>query len=186
MRVRMTSWLMAIVAMLAGAVCAYPGVASAAADTTAPAVSTTHPGPGGHAWGTTVVGADAQDAGGIARVEFRVDGALAGTDASAPYELRWDTGGLAVGSAHVLTARAVDQAGNAATSDGVTVTISRSLPVGAAVSTVGLNGDAAYRSAFLSRFGSMTPENEMKMDALQPQRGTFDFGAADQLVSFAA
>src|SRR3954447_17066807 len=182
----MTLRLFGILAASLVALAATARLATAASDSTPPSVSITHPGVGGHAWGTTVVGADAQDAGGIARVEFRVDGALAGTDASAPYELRWDTGGLAVGSAHVLTARAVDQAGNAATSDGVTVTISRSLPVGAAVSTVGLNGDAAYRSAFLSRFGSMTPENEMKMDALQPQRGTFDFGAADQLFSFAA
>src|SRR4051794_2480467 len=182
----MTSRLVAIVAVLIGVAGACPAAASAAADTTAPAISITHPGPAGHAWGNTVVGADAQDPSGVARVEFRVDGVLAGTDSSAPFELRWDTRALAVGSAHVLTARAVDTPGNAATSDSVTVTITRSLPVGAAVSTVGLNGDAAYRSAFLSRFGSMTPENEMKMDAVQPQRGSFNFAAGDQLVAFAA
>src|SRR3954467_8490837 len=104
----MTSRLVAIVAVLIGVVGACPAVASAAADTTAPAGSITHPGPAGHAWGTTVVGADAQDPSGVARVEFRVDGVLAGTDSSAPFEQRWDTRGLAVGSTHVLTARAVD------------------------------------------------------------------------------
>src|SRR3954449_2849797 len=163
-----------------------PELAAAAFDGTPPSVSITHPGPGGHAWGTTVVGADAQDAGGVGRVEFRVDGTLAGTDTSAPFELGWNTSGLAAGSRHRLRARAGDGAGNATTSDNVTLTISRTLPVGSSVTSTGLNGDAAYRSAFLTRFGSMTPETEMKMDAVQPQQGVFAFAAADQMVSLAA
>lgn len=35
------------------------------------------------------------------------------------------------------------------------------------------------------QFNMMVAENEMKMDALQPQRGQFNFGSADNLVSFA-
>ncbi|HEX4735074.1 MAG TPA: endo-1,4-beta-xylanase [Thermoleophilaceae bacterium] len=167
--------------VVAAALCASPGVAAASA----PSVSITHPGPGGRAWGTTDVGADAQASAGVARVEFRVDDTLAGTDTSAPFELRWNASGLQPGSTHLLTARAVDSAGTATTSATVDVTISRPLPLGSAVTSTGLNGDATYRSAFLTRFGSMTPETEMKMDALQPTQGQFNFSAADQMVSFA-
>src|SRR3954449_4391455 len=182
----MTLRLFGIVAASLAALAVTPGLAAAASDGTPPSVSITHPGPGGHAWGTTVVGADAQDAGGVARVELRGDGAVAGTDTSAAFELRGNTSGLAAGSRHRLSARAVDGAGNATTSDNVTVTISRTVPVGSSLTSTGLNGDAAYRTAFLTRFGSMTPETEMKMDALQPQQGVFAFAAADEMVSFAA
>src|SRR3954454_4134257 len=109
----MTLRLFGILAASLVALAATAGLATAASDATPPSVSITHPGPGGHAWGTTVVGADAQDAGGVARVEFRVDGTLAGTDSSGPFELRWDTRGLAPGSTHVLSARAFDTSGNA-------------------------------------------------------------------------
>jgi endo-1,4-beta-xylanase len=118
-------------------------------------------------------------------VEFLVDGAVAGTDSNPPFELHWDTNGLAPGSGHLLAARAYDGAGNTAASATVDVTISRRVTLGSSVTSTGLNGDDAYRSAFLARFGSMTPETEMKMDALQPQQGSFNFATADQMVSFA-
>ena len=35
------------------------------------------------------------------------------------------------------------------------------------------------------QFRMMVPENEMKMDALQPSQGQFSYGSADQLVTFA-
>ncbi|MEY2441218.1 MAG: endo,4-beta-xylanase, partial [bacterium] len=41
------------------------------------------------------------------------------------------------------------------------------------------------RDTFLREFNSLTPENELKMDALQPRRGGYDFAAADKLVRFA-
>lgn len=39
--------------------------------------------------------------------------------------------------------------------------------------------------AVATQFSMLVAENEMKMDALQPQQGQFSYGAADQLVSFA-
>ncbi|HEX8206968.1 MAG TPA: endo-1,4-beta-xylanase, partial [Solirubrobacteraceae bacterium] len=42
-----------------------------------------------------------------------------------------------------------------------------------------------YEDVFLANFASMTPENEMKMEALQPRRGEFDFKTADAMVAWA-
>ncbi|MGH2944196.1 MAG: endo-1,4-beta-xylanase, partial [Solirubrobacteraceae bacterium] len=61
----------------------------------------------------------------------------------------------------------------------------RTVPVGTAVRLAELQRDALYRDTFLSDFDALTPENEMKMQALQPRRGRFDFAAADELVRFA-
>jgi hypothetical protein len=68
------------------------------------------------------IAATAADAGGIASVDFLVDGNVVGTDYSAPYTWSWDTAALGGGS-FTLTARAVDSAGNAQTSDPVTVAV---------------------------------------------------------------
>ena len=61
----------------------------------------------------------------------------------------------------------------------------RTVPQGSAVRLSALGNDARYRDTFLREFDSLTPENELKMPALQPRRGQFDFRAADQLVDFA-
>jgi endo-1,4-beta-xylanase len=47
------------------------------------------------------------------------------------------------------------------------------------------SSDPRYRDTFLRHYGSLTPENEMKMDALQPERGRYDFADADRLMAFA-
>lgn len=46
-------------------------------------------------------------------------------------------------------------------------------------------GDAHAAAMVGRHFGSVTPENEMKMDALQPQRGRFAFEEADAIVAMA-
>jgi len=45
--------------------------------------------------------------------------------------------------------------------------------------------DHGYASTLVSAFGSLTPENELKMERTQPQHGHYDFAASDQLVGFA-
>ncbi|MGW1818431.1 endo-1,4-beta-xylanase [Streptomyces sp. NPDC002125] len=46
-------------------------------------------------------------------------------------------------------------------------------------------GEAAYASTLDAQFDSVTPENEMKWDALEGTRNSFNFTAADQIVSHA-
>ncbi len=67
--------------------------------------------------------AAASDDVGVARVEFRVNGTLLGTDTTAPYAMPWQVPGKP-GATYTLSARAVDLVGNAATTS-VTVTSSR-------------------------------------------------------------
>src|SRR4051794_5957945 len=144
-----------------------------AADTSAPVVSVTHPGNGGRAYGVTHVGADATDDTGVRQVELWVDGARVTTDTSAPYDFAWNTSALTVGSTHSIELRAADTAGNIGKSAPVAITIARRIALGSAVSSDGLFNNATYRSTFLTRYDSMTVENEMKFDALEPQKGVF-------------
>jgi endo-1,4-beta-xylanase len=61
----------------------------------------------------------------------------------------------------------------------------RAIPLGAAVRESAL-GDTPYATTVGAYFDSLTPENEMKMAFLQPERGRFEFRFADHLVAFAA
>jgi endo-1,4-beta-xylanase len=53
---------------------------------------------------------------------------------------------------------------------------------GAAISTSHL-GEAAYVNTWAAEFNGVTPENEMKWQTVEPNRGQFNFGPADQIVS---
>jgi endo-1,4-beta-xylanase len=59
--------------------------------------------------------------------------------------------------------------------------------VGAAMAVGPLTTDPSYAQVALdnNNFGSITPENEMKMINLQPKKGEYSFGKADALVSLA-
>ncbi|MBX4175685.1 endo-1,4-beta-xylanase [Streptomyces geysiriensis] len=46
-------------------------------------------------------------------------------------------------------------------------------------------GDSAYTSIANREFNSVTAENEMKIDATEPQRGRFNFSAADRVYNWA-
>ncbi|MFJ6384900.1 non-reducing end alpha-L-arabinofuranosidase family hydrolase [Kitasatospora sp. NPDC092039] len=46
-------------------------------------------------------------------------------------------------------------------------------------------GDPTYATVLDREFTMVTPENEMKWDAVEPSRGTFDFAAADSIVNHA-
>jgi endo-1,4-beta-xylanase len=55
-------------------------------------------------------------------------------------------------------------------------------PIGAAVDA---NSYTTHAAVLTKHFNSVTAENEMKFDALQPTEGTFTYTAADRIVSFA-
>jgi len=57
--------------------------------------------------------------------------------------------------------------------------------VGTAVNTSALDEDATYRTLVAQQFDSVTPENVMKWEVVQPERSRWDFTEADQLVAFA-
>jgi endo-1,4-beta-xylanase len=46
-------------------------------------------------------------------------------------------------------------------------------------------GNAAYAKIAGEQFSSVTPENEMKWQVVEPTRGTYDWAAADRVVAFA-
>ncbi|TXS44869.1 endo-1,4-beta-xylanase [Streptomyces sp. t39] len=56
--------------------------------------------------------------------------------------------------------------------------------IGTAVDMAALADDAAYRDG-VSAFSSVTAENVMKWQLVEPVRGTYDWAAADELVDFA-
>ncbi|MFE9860051.1 endo-1,4-beta-xylanase [Streptomyces sp. NPDC005780] len=59
------------------------------------------------------------------------------------------------------------------------------LRIGTAVDMAALAADAPYRAKAASEFTSVTPENVMKWEVVEQERGTYDWAAADELVDFA-
>jgi endo-1,4-beta-xylanase len=57
--------------------------------------------------------------------------------------------------------------------------------LGAAVELEDALEDEAYRERLITTFTSITPENAMKWEIVEPERGEFDFEEADRLVQFA-
>jgi hypothetical protein len=93
-------------------------------DTQAPTVAASESGGSG----TITLSASASDNVGVIRVEFRVDGALKGSDTSTPYSMTLDSSTLSNGS-HSLIATAFDAAGNSASSTAVMFSINNSTSV---------------------------------------------------------
>lgn len=58
-------------------------------------------------------------------------------------------------------------------------------PVGVAVGSDLLGKDSAYREIVLREYGSVTPENEAKIECLHPREREFDFLAFDRILDFA-
>ncbi len=100
-------------------------------DTAPPTVSVTSPASGATVSGTVALAATASDDVGVTQVEFRVDGTLVGTDATAPYGTTWDASAASIGF-HTVAATAYDAAGNSSTS-AITVILDNTAPTGAIV-----------------------------------------------------
>jgi hypothetical protein len=75
---------------------------------------------------TVSLSADVTAAAGVTRVEFLVDGAVAGTDTATPFAFDWDTSAVADG-AHNLAARVTDAENRAVTTSAVAVTVRNQL-----------------------------------------------------------
>ena len=96
------------------------GVTVTVPDTTDPTVSITNPADGATLnAGSVSLTADASDNVGVTSVEFFVDGSSLGSDSTAPYSVSW----TADEGPHVLTAVALDAAGNTGSASAVNVTV---------------------------------------------------------------
>jgi endo-1,4-beta-xylanase len=65
------------------------------------------------------------------------------------------------------------------------VAVRERIPIGAAVSWRHFQADQSYRHALMANFDVVTPENDMKFDALEPAPGVYSFDHADEIVALA-
>ena len=77
--------------------------------------------------GTATIEAAAGDDRRVDQVQFLADGAVIGTDATAPFSVAWNTSGATNGT-HTLTAKATDDVGNVTTSAAVPVDVANTAP----------------------------------------------------------
>jgi parallel beta-helix repeat protein len=96
---------------------------AASADSQAPTVSLLTPSAGATVAGNVTVAATASDNVGVGIVQLIVDGAVAGSDSTAPYSWAWDTTSLPDGT-HYVQIRAYDANGNLGSSNMIAVTVS--------------------------------------------------------------
>jgi aqualysin 1 len=92
-----------------------------------PQVALLAPAPGALVGGTVTLSASASDDFGVSRVLFYAGSKYLGYDPKAPYELNWNSANVVDGT-YVLTARAVDTAGQTTVSAGISVTVDNTAP----------------------------------------------------------
>lgn len=61
----------------------------------------------------------------------------------------------------------------------------RGIYIGAAVDTAYMFAEPRYAAVLGGQFSMLTPETEMKFNAIEPRQGRFDFSAGDKLLEFA-
>ncbi len=156
------------------------------ADTTGPAVSITAPASGATVSGAVSVTATATDAGGVAGVQFRVDGGTLGAeDTVAPYAASWNTAAVANGS-HTLTAVARDSAGNTTTSAPITVTVNNTAPpVGAPIATYNFDEGAGTTLTDRTGRGHAGSVSGATWSGAGRHGGALSFDGIDDLVTIA-
>ncbi|NHA66467.1 endo-1,4-beta-xylanase [Phycicoccus flavus] len=98
-------------------------------------------------------------------------------------------GGLALAAVTALVATSSPAVARRPPSDPSTQTLAtladrHHLAVGTAID-VGALSDPTYRSIASTEFSTVTPENVMKWEALEPTRGRYDWSAADRFMRFA-
>ncbi len=91
------------------------------ADTVDPLATLTTPAAGSTVSGITTLSGTASDNRGVTRVDFLVDGAVVGTDTTAPYSVSWDSSGEDASVSVQMRAR--DAAGNITTTTARTVSV---------------------------------------------------------------
>ena len=123
------------------------------ADTTPPSVALTAPADGATVGGNVSLAATASDNGAVDHVDFLVNGNTVGSDSTAPYSASWNSASLPDGQA-TITARAVDTAGNSATSGARTVTIDNTPP-----GTTITSGPPANTTSTSASFGFTATES---------------------------
>jgi hypothetical protein len=158
-------------------------------DITPPTVTMTAPSPGATVSGAVAVSGSASDIGGVAGVQFQLDGVnLGAEDTTAPYSVTWDTSTAADGS-HALAAFARDTAGNTTTSSSITVTVSNdtipptvSINSPAAGATVGgvvtVTASASDNVAVAGVRFQLDGSNLGSEDTTAPYSATWDTGTA--------
>lgn len=109
-------------------------------DTTPPTVTITSPLNGAIVTGTVTLSASASDAGGIADVDFLINGTAVGSISQPPYTMPWDTTTVTNPNT-AITASAIDLAGNEAQSS-IMVTVGNPPPPDTTppVTTIACNG----------------------------------------------
>jgi len=100
------------------------------------------------------------------------------------------TAAISIAGSQAAIASTGPQAAAAAVPDPTTSTLRElarhtKLRVGTAVDTAALQSDTTYRTIVAQQFSSVTPENVMKWESVEAERGVYDFAAADTLVDFA-
>ncbi|HET7026294.1 MAG TPA: Ig-like domain-containing protein [Candidatus Limnocylindrales bacterium] len=130
-------------------------------DNKAPTVALVTPAAGASVSASTTLSATASDASGIAKVEFLVDGAVVGTDTTAPYSTSWDSTTTPDGNVSI-TARATDTTGTTGTSAARSVSVDNSAPV------VGITSpaDGAIVSGPVNIFAGVTDASPVTVEFL--------------------
>jgi peptidoglycan/xylan/chitin deacetylase (PgdA/CDA1 family) len=116
-------------------------------DSTPPTVTLTAPAGGATISGQTTLQATASDNVAVDHVEFLVDGNQVGSDSSAPYTLSWDSRTVSDGL-HNFSARAVDTAGNQATSSENQATVLNGVDSTPPTSTISCNDNACTSAPY--------------------------------------
>jgi len=165
----------------------------ASSDATPPTVALTAPAAGATVSGTVTLTATAADDVAVDHVEFLVGAVIVGTDSSAPYSVAWNSAAVPDGLV-TISARAIDTAGNSATSPGASVMVangslfsdgfeSGDLSAWTNVVTGG-DGSAAAQNAVV-RSGSFAAEltETGNTGSVAYLRKTFDTARSDLIVS---